>query len=185
MTRVELISRDAISQLAKIEPEMQRNQGMMRRCEILLVARMAQTADLFISLGCGPHGCDMMEARYIKPTLQIAGFERQPAQLDFSKHNIEYHQTDIFDPATVEQIKQLIQLPGRCLVYTDNGNKRKELQLVAPLLKSGDVVGAHDYPNEVPEAWAAAFMQQDFDVCQDAESWIEMHLCWQRFWVRH
>ena len=36
-----------------------------------------------------------------------------------------------------------------CLLYCDNGHKKTEVQKFVPLLKSGDVLGVHDWGNEI------------------------------------
>ena len=56
-------------------------------------------------------------------------------------------------PAIVEMIRQ-----PRSLLYTDNGNKQRELELYAPLMGPRALVGTHDYGTEVDEAWVEPFM---------------------------
>lgn len=57
-------------------------------------------------------------------------------------------------PAVVEAL----QRPGGSLLYTDNGNKRRELELYAPLMGPRALIGTHDYGTEVDEAWVEPFM---------------------------
>lgn len=63
----------------------------------------------------------------------------------FKKYNINFHLADIFSHETVDQIKSLIQRPGRSIVFCDGGDKKREFNLFAPFLKNGDIILAHDY----------------------------------------
>ena len=45
----------------------------------------------------------------------------------------------------VPYIKKLIQQDGKVLLLCDNGNKPKEIEIFAPLLKPNDIIMAHDY----------------------------------------
>jgi hypothetical protein len=47
---------------------------------------------------------------------------------------------------------------ARVLLYCDNGNKVQELQLYAPHVAVGGLVGVHDYGTEVPAAGAEELM---------------------------
>lgn len=56
---------------------------------------------------------------------------------------LEFHQLDCCSDEAVEIIKHYISL-GRTLIYCDGGEKPKEFNLYAPLLKVGDVIMSHD-----------------------------------------
>jgi len=61
--------------------------------------------------------------------------------------NISYKIADIFDK--LDELGKLIQEDGPTVVFCDGGNKSKEFNVIAPLLKQGDVILAHDYtPNQ-------------------------------------
>lgn len=47
--------------------------------------------------------------------------------------------------SVIPYIAKLIQQDDKVLLLCDNGNKKKELETFAPLLKSGDIIMAHDY----------------------------------------
>ena len=55
---------------------------------------------------------------------------------------------DYLSLANPQLIDSFIQQPGTTLVLCDGGNKIQEFKLVSPMLKSGDIIMAHDYsPN--------------------------------------
>ena len=39
------------------------------------------------------------------------------------------------------------------LLYCDNGNKQREVELYAPLLQAGSLLGVHDYGTEIKAEW--------------------------------
>lgn len=49
------------------------------------------------------------------------------------------------DEKTMKDLSNLIQQPGVTVILCDGGNKINEFKLLSPLLKSGDVIMAHDY----------------------------------------
>ena len=44
------------------------------------------------------------------------------------------------------------------MLYTDNGDKQRELELYAPIMGPHALVGTHDYDTEVDPAWVEPFM---------------------------
>ena len=68
--------------------------------------------------------------------------------------NITYKSNNLFngnydDLVNAEEIKNLIQRQGRTIVLCDGGSKKNEFRLLSKLLKSGDIIMAHDYsPNQ-------------------------------------
>ena len=64
---------------------------------------------------------------------------------------IVFIQGDLF--SMVERIKSQIQMPGTTYLWCDNGNKIKEFNLFAPMLKPGDVIAAHDYCCDKEGQW--------------------------------
>lgn len=76
------------------------------------------------------------------------------------------------------------------LLYTDNGNKQRELELYVPLLRSRALVGTHDYGTEIDPRWAETFMAEqgfapcrhgDFEALADPDSYP---VSLTRFWMR-
>lgn len=45
------------------------------------------------------------------------------------------------------------------LVYCDNGNKPREIEIVAPRLLRGSIIGTHDYGTEVPIDWVEPYLE--------------------------
>jgi hypothetical protein len=75
------------------------------------------------------------------------------------------------------------------LLYTDNGNKQRELELYVPLLGRRAMVGTHDYGTEVDPAWAESYMaSQGFRPYRHAEfealAYQDYPVSLTRFWVR-
>lgn len=55
------------------------------------------------------------------------------------------HRLDLFSAEGNALVEGLVKQAGRTLLLCDNGDKAREFALFAPCLKSGDVIGAHDY----------------------------------------
>jgi len=68
----------------------------------------------------------------------------------FKKYsNVTYQIGDVFSSTIRDNIIQLIQNNKQVFFFCDNGNKIKEFQLYAPLLKKGDIIFVHDWGNEI------------------------------------
>ena len=50
-----------------------------------------------------------------------------------------------------DEIAKAIRLPGRTLLYCDNGHKITEFNMYAKHLKPGDIIGTHDWGMEIDE----------------------------------
>lgn len=86
-------------------------------------------------------------------------------------------------------VAEWVQRPNT-LLYTDNGNKQRELELYVPLMAARALVGTHDYGTEVDPGWAEAFMAAQgfqpyhhaaFEALADPESYP---VSLTRFWRR-
>lgn len=82
----------------------------------------------------------------------------------------------------------MIQRDEAVLLYCDNGNKKREIELYTELLSPGSLLGVHDYGTEVDPEWCENFMQRHGF---EPEGHIEMEKLrneWYepmtRFWVR-
>lgn len=62
----------------------------------------------------------------------------------FSFLGINYYICDIFDPGVQSDISKLIRRPGRTILFCD-AVKKREFNLYAADLKTGDIILAHDY----------------------------------------
>ncbi|MDP3767929.1 MAG: hypothetical protein Q8S13_07930 [Dehalococcoidia bacterium] len=86
-----------------------------------------------------------------------------PALLDGRFPNLAFKQGDVLDlRAGGHYVAGLISTPAPTLIYCDNGNKVREIELYAPLLRVGSLLATHDYTRaergEVPAAWAEPFV---------------------------
>ena len=60
-----------------------------------------------------------------------------------------FEQLDLLnDESAIKYIKFMIGSVGRTLVFCDNGNKLKELEIYSESLKSGDIIMAHDWAKD-------------------------------------
>lgn len=57
----------------------------------------------------------------------------------------ELIQRDCFDPNTLIDVLEWMPVDRPCLIYCDNGNKPLEIKTYAPILRTGDILMAHDY----------------------------------------
>lgn len=86
---------------------------------------------------------------------EVHSFDIEPPTGDFERFRgilpIVFYKKSVFDEFTVKLVQKLLKPPNKTLIFCDNGNKIKELDLYAPLLKRGDYIMAHDYRTEVLE----------------------------------
>lgn len=85
--------------------------------------------------------------------------------------------------------KSLLRKPGT-LLYCDNGNKEREIELYAPILGPHALLGTHDYLTEVDPAWVEPYLaslgyvphrHRDFEALADPEYYPASLT---RFWIR-
>lgn len=72
---------------------------------------------------------------------------RKPNKNMFNK-NVHFHLKDIITDQ-LEELTMLCKAKERKVLYCDNGNKIKEIQMYAPFLNSGDLLGVHDWGKEI------------------------------------
>lgn len=84
-------------------------------------------------IGCHIHTFDVMDA----PTTDFRPFSNLLP--------ITFYKMDCFSGVATDRIVQLMKQDGTAYLMCDGGNKVKEFNFFAPLLKSGDVIAAHDY----------------------------------------
>lgn len=70
--------------------------------------------------------------------------------------NATFHLWNCFEH--VEDIAELIRMSGLCFLLCDGGDKPREFNTFSPIIKSGDVIAAHDFCDETipsfsPEFW--------------------------------
>ena len=189
----------------------QKGFGMMRVAELNAIAQVfeAQGCTSYVSVGCGV-GHDLFALRTLTagitreppPTL---AFDLVPVAPEYRYPGLEFHQVPIFDSAGispfvdaclaifVERERQIS--PGsRTLFYVDNGHKLSEMRAILPHMRSGDILGTHDYGigemtvantiTEVPESECTFLYEAGLRLFEPIESWIQEHRCIQRFWYK-
>lgn len=60
-------------------------------------------------------------------------------------NKIDFRGGNCFDPIVTDVIKKFIQQPGLSLVLCDGGDKHKEFNTFAPIIKDSDIIMLHDY----------------------------------------
>ena len=75
-------------------------------------------------------------------TFDILSNECPPVQEYFIQHDI------LNNP---NKVRELIARPGRTLLYCDNGNKPKEVELYHRFLKVNDILAVHDWNTEISQ----------------------------------
>ncbi len=63
------------------------------------------------------------------------------------KYHVNFLEGDVFDPSIVVKVSNFIQ-HYRAMIFCDNGDKLREVELYAKILKKGDLLLAHDHPGE-------------------------------------
>lgn len=117
----------------------------------------------------------------------------QPSLLaDFP--NLRFYQADVLGTGPVgpaarhPEVVSLIAQP-RVLLYCDNGNKQREVELYAPLLQEGSLLGVHDYNTEIMAEWVEPFVAALGYEPEGHERMEALRNEWypqpmSRFWVR-
>ena len=80
-----------------------------------------------------------------------------------------FKRLDVFTDASVAEIGEIIQRPGRTILFCDNGRKEFEVKKYFPKLKKGDIIAVHDWitevrPDSMPEGLEPIFEEEcDFE----------------------
>lgn len=105
------------------------------------------------------------------------------------RFKVRSHLCNVFSKEGTAIIQDLIEKPGRVLMLCDNGAKVREVNLFAPMLKPGDVIGAHDYHpagqfNSERWGWQEISDQAIAKVCEKQNlAPFHQDLCTQAAWV--
>lgn len=86
--------------------------------------------------------------------------------VDVRVENMFTYAYDDLLPEQREEVRQFIHRPGTSVVICDGGSKKNEFRLLAPLLKEGDYILAHDY--------AVTREQFDADINGRLWNWCEI-----------
>ena len=79
-------------------------------------------------------------------------------------------------------VNLLVNYTGKVFLYCDNGNKVEEVHAYAPFLKSGDMLGFHDCPDEITPEQVADVLK-DYDE-HPINEWLVANHYSDRFYVR-
>ena len=156
----------------------QEQYGMHRRCELELLAQVAQDigAKQYLELGCG-QGCGLEYVTKAMPGIDAIGYEHSLIEPVVPGLRIE--RVDLWSDEFSLTL-EMLTIKRPIFVYTDNGNKRRELAMMAPYMGKGDMLGTHDYAGEVVDD--AFLTQLGFVVAMQYEDWIRECGSLQRFW---
>jgi predicted O-methyltransferase YrrM len=99
----------------------------------------------FVEIGTGWGGLSVFLS-LVAPVLTMDTVDRRERPDLFKKLGIDYRKWDVFEH--VNTIEQIIKLDGITVVLCDGGNKPEEFKLLAPFLKPGDIIMAHDYSKD-------------------------------------
>lgn len=65
------------------------------------------------------------------------------SKIDFRIKNIfNYPYSELVE---VDEIKELLHIPGPSIIMCDGGSKKNEFKILSPFLRPGDIIMAHDY----------------------------------------
>jgi hypothetical protein len=95
--------------------------------------------------------------------------------------NVSFHIADI-QSIPLDELINLCRQPAKKMLYCDNGDKTKELNMYAKHLNSGDLLGCHDWGTEV-------FFEDVEDVLKNfyrhkVNKELKDENCMSRFWIR-
>lgn len=105
--------------------------------------------DMIIELGTYRGGfTKLLEDKM--PTTQIHTFDTYNGTVTTKKFfgpYVHFYKESVLTDCPV--LQELLSLPVKKLLYCDNGRKRQEVAMYAPMLSPGDYIGVHDWGNEI------------------------------------
>lgn len=144
-----------------------------------------------VELGTDEGGFSAFLADLVRPwggevwTFDIARKFRSSLLFQFG--NLRFEQADVLtkNPAVVSLIER-----DAILLYCDNGNKQREVELYAHHLRQGSVLGVHDYNTEIMADWVEPYVANLGFRPAGHELMEALRNEWYpepmtRFWVRH
>jgi len=121
------------------------------------------------------------------PDVELHSFDikHRVAQKRIEKYmneNVHFHTCDILTRPLPIDLKDLCKDSRKKLLYCDNGNKQREIELYSGLLNKGDIIGCHDFGKEVfwenIEKYLLTFKPHSVNIE------LEDKNCMSRFWVK-
>ncbi len=100
---------------------------------------------IIIELGTG-YGTS---ARFFSMFAPVVTFDIDNTKLIKKYAGIAYYTKDVFSKNAQELIKKFIDTYSKIFLFCDGGNKGKEFNTYAPMLKSGDLLFGHDWKSDL------------------------------------
>lgn len=154
---------------------MQLSTNTVSMIEKILIDNEDITRVVELGTGCGGSslifGNIMIERGGKVLTFDVLNSRMTPNWHDLiEEYNITFRQKDVFQPGTVEEAADFIK-NDRALIFCDDGHKKQEVPLYAPILKINDLIMAHDWGGEIlPEhldsetmSFLEPYRQEEFD----------------------
>lgn len=186
------------------ENALQTSLGMMRVAELQALVQVAKLINAcgYVSMGSG-RGYDFHTFKAFDFKIPALGFDIVEAYPESLYESVQVHCEPIFvndkflsftESVAIKIENFVTDKTGPVLFYTDNGRKLQELKLLLPYLKTGDVIGTHDWGEErltrvgtyteVPEASMGFMYDAGLEHYQEIDPWLETHRCIQKFWIK-
>lgn len=136
----------------------------------------------FIELGIyrGGTGIYFLERCKREPEFLYVGVDLHPEWMDarFAKQyplipNAKILLGSVFDEAIKKQVVDIIAGRGLTCVFADHGGETlaQGIRVYAPLLKPGDLMVVHDYPDEIGDAELEWMLENGYEFV-DRERWL-------------
>jgi hypothetical protein len=90
---------------------------------------------------------------------------------------------DLLGEGMLPQLEEALDLPGSKLILCDNGDKRQEFGMCGRELQAGDVIGVHDWNDEVHMADLTGLLGGFVPFMWEACEAMGRTMSW-RFWVK-
>ena len=104
---------------------------------------------VIIELGTGTGASANFFAWHSCYVERVYTFDKQTEKRLVTAKNTVYRGQDIFDGKTIGEIEEIVQKNAKCLIFCDNGDKRKEFAIYSGLLKENDLIAVHDFGTEI------------------------------------
>ena len=114
------------------------------------------------------------------PAAELITLEWNPTKRDWFGPTVRFIRANLLIGEDLE-VRAALSTGRRTLLYCDNGHKALEVRTWAPLLRSGDILGAHDWNEEISETDIADILT-DFAPLHHQE--FEAQRLLSRFWIR-
>ena len=162
--------------------------GIIAQVHIDVWKAITQAADeygckTFIELGIyrGGTGIFYLEKCKREPDFLYVGVDLHPEWMDpqFAKayppiKNAKILLGSVFEERIKQAVAGILQERGRTLVFSDHGGEilAQGLRVYAPMLKAGDYLVVHDYPDEIGDSDIEYVLGQGYELVEP-ERWLK------------